>query len=132
MVVQRRLRGVQDEFGLPRPNFLEEELAKPRLQAGKRSAEGAVDGQEEYLEGETMSRLPAGGGQPAGTGPVTRSRSKWWRRLRHHVQVLAPDGAVVGEVTADGIVYWDPPMPLRVGRVAPMSVRRALATNGRL
>ena len=31
--------------------------------------------------------------------------------LRHHVQVLAPDGAIVGEVTTDGYVYWDPPIP---------------------
>ena len=50
--------------------------------------------------------------------------------LRHNVRVLAPDGAIVGEVTTDGDVYWDPPIP-RFGRLAPMSVRRALATNGR-
>jgi len=52
--------------------------------------------------------------------------------LRHNVRILGPDGSVVGEATADGTVYWDPPMSLRGGRVASASVRRSLAANGRL
>ena len=52
--------------------------------------------------------------------------------LRHNVRILGPDGSVVGEVMADGTTYWDPPPRLRGGRIAPASVRRSLAANGRL
>ena len=52
--------------------------------------------------------------------------------LRHNVRILGPDGSVVGEATADGTVYWDPPMSLRGGRVASTSIRHSLAANGRL
>ena len=52
-------------------------------------------------------------------------------RLRHVVPILAPDGSLVGECMPDGTAFWDP--PLRPGsKIAPVSVRQALATNGRL
>ena len=50
--------------------------------------------------------------------------------LRHGARILAGDGTVAGEVTNDGTVHWDPP-PRISAKIAPDSVRRALATNGR-
>jgi len=48
---------------------------------------------------------------------------------------LAEDGSLVGVVVADGTAYWDPEMRIAMRsrvRVAPVSLRRALATTGKL
>ena len=52
--------------------------------------------------------------------------------LRHNVRILAPSGAIIGEVTAAGFAFWDPPPRRPRERVAPASVRQALAKNGKL
>ena len=52
--------------------------------------------------------------------------------LRHNVLVLGPGGETVGECTADGIISWNPRPRLHGGRVAPASVRHALAADSRL
>ena len=52
--------------------------------------------------------------------------------LRSPVPILGPEGELLGEVTADSVAHWDPRPSLNGRRVAPVAVRRALATNGRL
>jgi molybdopterin converting factor small subunit len=52
--------------------------------------------------------------------------------IREAVPILAADGSLVGEVTSDGVAYWDVATRRLGVRIAPVEVRRALATTGRL
>ena len=129
MMVQPDYEGVQDEFGLPRPNFLDEELAQSRrLQAANRGAEEAVETAKKILGGEGVIHYKPVA-VPAGTA-TARFASKWaaascaitcrtWLPMGRSSARSRPTVCLLGSPDTRFVVAF-----------APMSVRRALAANG--